>query len=314
MTAAGLLTVSDVRHAYDGRPVLQGVDLALNPGEIYALLGANGAGKTTLIRTLCGRLKPDLGTVLLNGLDPARVPAARAVLGLVPQEIALYPHLTVAENLATFASLAQVPRAAVAEAVQRAMGLTRILDRADVPVRHLSGGYQRRTNIAAAIVHQPRLLILDEPTVGVDIDARAALDSVIRGLRDLGVAILMTTHDLDQAGGLADRVGFLQAGRMVLEGAPTTLLASAFGERMEVVVQLSETPNPETIERLGQEGLAPVEQRADLWARLDSDGYESAGLLHTRLQAIGLSAREIRVRAPSLHHLFSRVTDGKAAG
>jgi len=315
VTAAdGLLTVSDVRHAYDGRPVLQGVDLTLNPGEIYALLGANGAGKTTLIRTLCGRLKPDAGTVRLNGQDPARVPSARAVLGLVPQEIALYPHLTVSENLATFASLAQVPRAAVAEAVQRAMSLTRILDRAHVPVRHLSGGYQRRTNIAAAIVHQPRLLILDEPTVGVDIDARAALDSVIRGLRDLGVAILMTTHDLDQAGGLADRVGFLQSGRMVLEGAPATLLASAFGERMELVVQLSEAPNPEAAERLGQEGLAPVEQRADLWARLDSDGYESAGLLHTRLQAIGLRPREIRVRAPSLHHLFSQVTDGTVAG
>ncbi|PTS91046.1 MULTISPECIES: ABC transporter ATP-binding protein [unclassified Caulobacter] len=315
MTAAdGLLTVSDVRHAYDGRSVLQGVDLTLNPGEIYALLGANGAGKTTLIRTLCGRLKPDAGTVRLNGQDPARVPSARAVLGLVPQEIALYPHLTVSENLATFASLAQVPRAAVADAVQRAMSLTRILDRAHVPVRHLSGGYQRRTNIAAAIVHQPRLLILDEPTVGVDIDARAALDSVIRGLRDLGVAILMTTHDLDQAGGLADRVGFLKAGRLVLEGAPAALLASAFGERMELVVQLSEAPNPEAAERLGQEGLAPVEQRADLWARLDSDGYESAGLLHTRLQAIGLRPREIRVRAPSLHHLFSQVTDGTVAG
>jgi ABC-2 type transport system ATP-binding protein len=312
--AAGLLSVAGVRHGYDGRPVLQGVDLTLNPGEIYALLGANGAGKTTLIRTLCGRLKPDAGTVLLNGLDPARVPAARAVLGLVPQEIALYPHLTVTENLATFASLAQVPRAAVAEAVQRAMSLTRILDRAHVPVRNLSGGYQRRTNIAAAIVHQPRLLILDEPTVGVDIDARAALDSVIRGLRDLGVAVLMTTHDLDQAGGLADRVGFLKAGRMVLEGVPAALLASAFGERMELVVQLSAAPDPEGAERLGQEGLAPVEQRADLWARLDSDGYESAGRLHARLQAIGLRPREIRVRAPSLHHLFSQVTDGTVAG
>jgi ABC-2 type transport system ATP-binding protein len=114
-----------VVHAYGDKPVLHGVDLVLNPGEIYALLGPNGAGKTTLIKTICGRIRPDGGAVALNGQDPARVPSARACLGLVPQEIALYAHLTVAENLAAFASLAQVPRRAVPAAVQRAMALTR---------------------------------------------------------------------------------------------------------------------------------------------------------------------------------------------
>ncbi|MDB5456979.1 MAG: transporter related, partial [Caulobacter sp.] len=207
-----ILTVEAVSHAYGAKPVLRGVDLALRPGEIYALLGHNGAGKTTLIRTLCGRIRPDSGVVRLNGLDPARAPAARAGLGLVPQEVALYAHLTVCENLRAFAALAGVAPKAIEPAVKRALELTRTLDRAHVPIRHLSGGYQRRANIAAAIVHEPSLLILDEPTVGVDIDAREAVDAVIRGLRDLGVAVLMTTHDLDQAGGLADRVGFLRDG------------------------------------------------------------------------------------------------------
>jgi ABC-2 type transport system ATP-binding protein len=307
-----ILTVAGAVHAYGGRPVLRGVDLTLSRGEIYALLGPNGAGKTTLIRTLCGRIAPDGGTVRLNGRDPARVAAARAGLGLVPQEIALYANLTVRENLRTFATLAGAPRAGIEAAVERAMELTRTSDRAGVPVRHLSGGYQRRANIAAAIVHAPSLLILDEPTVGVDIDAREAVDAVIGGLRDLGVAILLTTHDLDQAEALADRVGFLRDGRMVLEGAPKALVAEAFGTQMEVLVHLAATPDAAAEARLAAEGLARTRQPA-VWARLDADGYAAAGTLDRQLRQAGLAPREIRVRQPSLANLFTRLADQELA-
>jgi ABC-2 type transport system ATP-binding protein len=307
-----ILTVTGAVHAYGGKPVLRGVDLNLWPGEIYALLGPNGAGKTTLIRTLCGRIRPDGGGVLLNGRDPARVPAARAGLGLVPQEVALYPNLTVAENIETFAALAGAPRAGMAAAVRRALELTRTVDRAHVPVKHLSGGYQRRANIAAAIVHEPSLLILDEPTVGVDLDAREAVDAVIRGLRDLGVAILMTTHDLDQAGALADRVGFLREGQMVLEGEPKALVAEAFGEQMEILVHLSEEIDTAGEIRLAGEGLERT-RRAHVWTRLDADGYAAAGRLDKRLRKVGLTPREIRVREPSLANLFTLVAERKLA-
>ena len=313
MTTSPILTVAGVVHAYGDKTVLHGVDLSLSPGEIYALLGPNGAGKTTLIKTICGRFRPDSGSVLLNGEDPARVHAARASLGLVPQEIALYAHLTVAENLAAFASLAQVPRKAVPAAVQRAMELTRTVDRAHVPVRHLSGGYQRRANIAAAIVHRPALLILDEPTVGVDIDARESLDAVIRGLRDLGVAVLLTTHDLEQAGALADRVGFLREGSLVLEGQPRTLIAKAFGLQMEVLVEFSGEPDAAGEILLAAEGLVRTAHRAKLWTRLDADGYAAAGRLDKRLRKAGLVPREIRVREPSLQNLFSLVAERKLA-
>lgn len=313
LLTAPVLTVRGVIHAYGDKPVLRGVDLSLSPGEIYALLGSNGAGKTTLIKTICGRFRPDGGEVLLNGHDPARVSAARSSLGLVPQEIALYAHLTVAENLAAFASLAQMPRRAIPAAVQRAMHLTRTLDRAHVPVRHLSGGYQRRANIAAAIVHEPALLILDEPTVGVDIDAREALDSVIRGLRDIGVAVLMTTHDLDQARGLANRVGFLREGQMVLEGQPQALITQAFGTRMEVLVAFAVEPDAAGEVLLQAEGLTKVSRRTDLWTRLEADGYAAAGRLDKRLRKIGLTPREIRVREPSLQNLFSLVAEQKQA-
>jgi len=312
VSPAPIVTVDGVVHAYGGQPVLRGVDLALRPGEIYALLGPNGAGKTTLIRAICGRIRPDGGAVRLNGRDPARVPAARAGLGLVPQEIALYPNLTVAENVETFAMLADVPRAGLAAAVARALALTRTTDRARVPVRHLSGGYQRRANIAAAIVHQPSLLILDEPTVGVDQDAREAVDAVIRGLRDLGVAVLMTTHDLDQAGALADRVGFLREGELVLEGEPRALVAEAFGARMEILVHLAEEIVADEEIRLTAEGLEPT-RRPSVWTRLDVDGYAAAGRLDKRLREAGLIPREIRVREPSLANLFALVADRKRA-
>ena len=313
MTATPILTVAGVVHAYGDKPVLQGVDLALTPGEIYALLGPNGAGKTTLIKTICGRLRPEGGEVRLMGRDPARDPTARACLGLAPQEIALYAHLTVAENLAAFASLAQIPRKAIPAAVQRALELTRTVDRAHVPVRHLSGGYQRRANIAAAIVHQPTLLILDEPTVGVDVDAREALDAVVRGLRDIGVAVLLVTHDLEQAGALADRVGFLRDGRMMLEGEPRALITEAFGVQMEVLVELFAEPDAAGEIRLAGEGLVKATRRANLWTRLDVDGYAAAGRLDKRLRKAGLIPREIRVRQPSLQNLFTLVAERKQA-
>jgi len=307
-----ILTVTGAVHAYGGKPVLRGADLTLRPGEIYALLGPNGAGKTTLIRTICGRIRPDGGTVLLNGHDPARVPAARSGLGLAPQEIALYQDLTVSENLRAFAALAGMARAAIAPAVGRALDLTHTAHCADVPIRRLSGGYQRRANIAAAIVHEPSLLILDEPTVGVDIDAREAVDAVIRGLRDLGVAVLMTTHDLDQAGALADRVGFLREGRMVLEGEPRALVTEAFGDQMEILVHLTAEVDTVGEIRLAGEGLERT-RRSLVWTRLDADGYGAAGRLDKRLRALGLAPREIRVREPSLANLFTLVADQKLA-
>jgi len=310
--ATPVLTVSGAVHAYGGKPALRGVDLVLRPGEIYALLGPNGAGKTTLIRAICGRIRPDQGVVLVKGRDPTRVAGARSGLGLVPQEIALYPNLTVAENIQTFAALADVPRAGLAAAVRRALELTRTVDRAHVPIRHLSGGYKRRANIAAAIVHEPGLLILDEPTVGVDLDAREALDGVIRGLRDLGVAVLMTTHDLDQAGALADRVGFLRDGRLMLEGKPHDLVAEAFGDQMEILVHLAREIDTADEIRLAAEGLERT-RRPMIWTRLDADGYAAAGRLDKRLREAGLTPREIRVREPSLANLFTLVADRKLA-
>ena len=312
MSERPILNVWRAEHSYGARKVLRGIDLALRPGEIYALLGPNGAGKSTLVGAICGRLKLATGEVAIDGLDPHKDAAARAMLGLVPQEIALYGHLTVRENLQTFGRLAGVKGRTLADSVQRAMHLTRTLEREHVPVKHLSGGYKRRVNIAAAILHRPALLILDEPTVGVDIDAREALDAVIRNLRDTGVSVLIVTHDLEQAGGLADRVGFLREGRKIMEGAPRHLIQQAFGDEMEILVHLAAETDSAGEILLAGEGLER-QGKTNIWTKLDAGGYATAGRLDKRLRKAGLEPREIRVRQPSLQNLFTLVADWRRA-
>jgi ABC-2 type transport system ATP-binding protein len=305
-----ILEVQAVRHAFGAHQALKGVSLEVRPGEIYALLGPNGAGKTTLVRAICGRLKPDGGEVRLVGRNPFSDGEARAALGLAPQALALYPQLTVAENLQTFASLAGLKGRAVAAAVARAMAVTTTAERADALVRHLSGGFQRRVNIAAAILAQPRLLVLDEPTVGVDQTAKLAIGDALSRLKGEGVGILLVTHDLDQAGALADRVGFLREGQKVLEGAPDALIADAFGDQMEIEVDMGASSATDA-GHLAQEGLRRDD--SGVWRRLAPNGYALAGQLGQRLKAQGLIPREIRVRRPSLEQLFALVAEARRA-
>jgi len=305
-----ILTVDAVRHAFGLRQALRGVSLEVRPHEIYALLGPNGAGKTTLARAICGRLKPDEGAVRIGGRDPFRDGEARALLGLAPQALALYPQLTVAENLQTFAALAGLKGHAIPPAVAHAMDVTHIAERSRSLVRTLSGGFQRRVNIAAAILAGPKLLVLDEPTVGVDLPARDAITEALRLLRAEGVGILLVTHDLDQAQHLADRVGFLKDGEKVLEGAPDALIADSFGSRMEVEVDVE--PSDAEATGLDAEGL----QHGDTpgtWTCLSAEGYALAGPLAERLTARGIVVREIRVRRPSLQQLFARVAETRLA-
>jgi ABC-2 type transport system ATP-binding protein len=305
-----ILEVQAVRHAFGAREALKGVSLEVRQGEIYALLGPNGAGKTTLVRAICGRLKPDSGEVRLIGRNPFSDGEARAALGLAPQALALYPQLTVAENLQTFASLAGLKGKAVGAAVARAMAVTSTAERAGALVRQLSGGFQRRVNIAAAILAAPRLLVLDEPTVGVDQIAKQAIGEALTQLRAEGVGILLVTHDLDQAGCLADRVGFLRDGEKVLEGAPEALISDAFGDQVEVEVDVGEA-NAADASHLADEGLSLDEN--GVWRRLAPDGYALAGQLGQRLRAQGLTPREIRVRRPSLEQLFALVAEARRA-
>lgn len=298
-----LLTARGLTLAYGGRRVLDGIDLMLARGETLALLGPNGAGKTSLMRLAAGRLPPDAGTVHVEGRVPHADRTARAAIGWVPQEIALYPRLSVAENLGVFASLAGVSRRSRSAAVAAAMALTDIEPIAKSLVGQLSGGYQRRVNIAASLMNRPRLVLLDEPTQGVDLSARAAIHTVLQRLRAEGTAILIATHDFVEAERLADRVAFMALGRIVREGVLTDLLVKLRAGAPEREVILSGTPDDPAEVVLRRLGFAPHEAGLVWRAAERGSGLDGAALLGT-LRAQGVPASEVRVRAPGLESLY----------
>jgi ABC-2 type transport system ATP-binding protein len=298
--------VHDARRRIGDRPVLQGVDLQLRRGEIYGLLGPNGAGKTSLVRAICGRLALDSGSVRIGGADPGREPRARRRLGVVPQAIALYPDLTVLENLEILGRLAGVARRDLPAAIDRALGWTDLSDRRRDPVSTLSGGMQRRLNIAAGTLHDPEVLLLDEPTVGVDPSAREKIHELLQKLRARGLAILLTTHDLEQAESLADRIGILVGGRIRAEGSLESLVRSAFGDSRELTVSLSRDPDEDGRALMRREGLTAVDDERR-WTGSLAGGYESLSGLGDRMSAVGLAVAEVRVREPGLRGVFFRL-------
>ncbi len=306
-TADSLLGLSGISKHLGGRRVLDDVSLNVSPGELVVLLGPNGAGKTTLLGTACGRIAPDAGTARLAGGNPRRDVSVRRNLGFVPQEIALYPYLTVRENLEVFGRMMAVEKANLADKVRDALAWSGLADRADDRVDTLSGGMQRRLNIVASVLHQPTLVMLDEPTVGVDVNARERIHELLRRLRADGLGILLTTHDLLQATTLADRVIFLVGGRVRLEGAPDALIRQVFGEHKEITITLAELPGDEHHRQLAISGLSPVHD-GRTWTGSVAYGYDGVADWHQRLTEMSLAAAEIRVCEPSLEGVFLRLT------
>ncbi len=305
-----VLQVDALHVRYGERQVLNGLTLNLAAGEVFGLLGPNGAGKTTLIRSVCNRIQIESGTITILGRPVADRRALHRI-GLVPQEIALYPHLTARENLKTFARLNGVARSRAPAAIDFAISAARLAKQVDDPVHSLSGGWKRRVNIAAAVLHRPSLLILDEPTVGVDIEARNALHQVIKTLRDAGMAVLLATHDMDQAETLCSSVGFLRGGVLSPAGNPSKLLEIAFKGQDEVLLRLREQAPPKVSEifsRLGFIGDANSLERRRL---SEVTPAEQARLART-LQDRRFGIREVRFRKPGLESLFLHLKEPEA--
>lgn len=308
--AKNLLDINGLRFGYDNKPVLRDVNLRIDAGEVFVLLGPNGAGKTTLVKLICGRYRAVGGQLRLLG-GPVR--QARHAIGLAPQDIALYPHLTARENLCAFARLAGVPRADAVDAADRALRTAELSRHADEPVARLSGGYRRRANIAAAVAHRPRLLILDEPTAGVDADARHAIQRAIRSLAAGGIGVLLITHDLTHAEPLADRVGFLVDGRIEPQGSSADLLRRYFGDDRELEVRLAHPPDDLQRDRLRELGLNATADEL-LWLRRSFADTAGAEALGKALESSGLIVQELCVRRPNLASLYRRLTRAAEAG
>jgi ABC-2 type transport system ATP-binding protein len=285
---------------------VNGITLELRSGECLGLLGPNGAGKSTLIRSIVGRVIPDAGTIQVFAA-PADSTAARNSLGWIPQELALYPRLTCRENLQSFGRYHGLSGATLEQAVDRCLGWSTLTDRAGELVKNLSGGMKRRLNMAAGMIHQPKLVLMDEPTVGVDPQSRNHIFEMIEKLRDEGMSIIYTTHYMEEAERLCDRVAIVDHGKIIALGTNAELVQNAFGSRSQVLARFAGA-DVETNERVAlwvaQHGGQPVDGAAQFTIEHPT---EIAGLLEDSAKA-GLELLDVSLRKPNLESVFLHLT------
>ena len=220
-----MIAIQQLTKTYGHIQALAGVDLSVKKGELFALLGPNGAGKTTMVRIMTGLTRADSGTVLLNEMDISRHPtAAKRQVGLVPQVLNLDTELTVSRNLDLHGRFFSLPRRQRRNRIEELLAYVDLSDRAQTLVKHLSGGMKRRLLIVRAMMHRPRILFMDEPTVGLDAAIRRRVWSIIRRIQNEGTTILLTTHYIEEAEYLAGRVAFIDRGKIVAVDQPETLV------------------------------------------------------------------------------------------
>jgi len=212
-----MIKVRDLKKSFGDKIVLDKLSFSIDQNAIYGLLGPNGAGKTTTINILCNLLDADAGTISIKGNPVSEI--TKPLIGIVPQEISIYQELTCKENLLFFARIYGLQGSEKAERTNELIQTLNLNEYENTKVANLSGGWRRRVNISVALVHSPSILILDEPTVGLDVEARYELWELIKNLKDSGVSILLTTHQLEEAERLCSCIGILQEGRIVAEGS-----------------------------------------------------------------------------------------------
>jgi ABC-2 type transport system ATP-binding protein len=297
-----IVEINALRKSYaSGFEALKGVNLTIEEGEILALLGPNGAGKTTLISTVCGITTATAGHVRVGGHDTiSDFRAARAMIGLVPQEINLEPFEKV-QNTVKFSRglFGHAPNPTLIEKILRQLSLW---DKRDAQIRELSGGMKRRVLIAKALSHEPRVLFLDEPTAGVDVELRRDMWEVVAELKRDGVTIILTTHYIEEAEAIADRIGVIANGEILLVEEKDTLMARMGKKELEV--QLSE-PIAEVPASLASDALRLSEDGAALIYSYDTRS-ERTGItkLLADVAAAGLVLRDVVTRQSSLEDIF----------
>ncbi len=306
-----IVEIEDLRKTYAGGfEALKGITLSIERGEILALLGPNGAGKTTLISTICGITMPGAGHVRVGGHDVVtNYRQARAMIGLVPQEINLEPFNKVIDTVTYTRGLFGKPRdPAKIQAILKQLSLW---DKRNSRVMELSGGMKRRVLIAKALSHEPDVLFLDEPTAGVDVELRKDMWDIVAGLKAQGVTIILTTHYIEEAEAIADRVGVINGGELLLVEEKDALMARLGQKTLQIELQEAVAAVPEA---LASYQLELVEGGAALRYTYDTRG-ESTGItrLLSDLSAAGLSLRDLQTQQSSLEDIFvGLVSEGAA--
>ena len=281
---------------------VDGISLALSSGECLGLLGPNGAGKSTLIRCIVGRALADAGRITVFGFAVG-TSEAREALGWVPQELALYPRLTCGENLAAFGRYHGLSGSKLAQSVTWCLEWAALGDRAGDLVKNLSGGMKRRLNMAAGIIHRPRVVLLDEPTVGVDPQSRNRIFEMIEALRAEGTAIIYTTHYMEEAERLCDRVAIIDHGRIVAQGTNRELIQNSFASRSQVLARFA-GPSDEIAAWVERHNGRLVDGAAQFTIEQST---QIAGLLDDAAKA-GLELVDVSLRRPNLESVFLHLT------
>jgi ABC-2 type transport system ATP-binding protein len=303
-----MLQVENLAKTFGEIRAVDGVSFRVDAGRIFGLLGPNGAGKTTTIAMICGLVPPGAGRITVDGLDLRTQPAAvKRRLGVVPQEIALYEDLTARENLDFWGGIYGLKGKALAARREELLTLVGLADRAREPVRNFSGGMKRRLNLALGLVHEPKLILLDEPTVGIDPQARINVLDVVRGLARDGAAVLYTTHYLEEAESLCDELAIMDHGTIHAQGTVEALKA-ALGEGSVLTLQGA----------FGKQDVAAAVERSGELRALELDdgrallnvprGRAGVGAALEILYASGLQLADVTIKEPNLEDLFLKLT------
>jgi linearmycin/streptolysin S transport system ATP-binding protein len=301
---APMLRCAGLRKRYGDRTAVDGVSFEIAPGECYGLLGPNGAGKTTTISVLCGLTTCDEGEISVDGFAGGTL-EAKAAIGYVPQDLALYPDLSAVENLSFFGELYGLAGKELQARIAETLELVGLADRGKDRVATYSGGMKRRANMAAGLLHRPRLLVLDEPTVGVDPQSRNA---ILETVAQLGIAVLYTTHYMEEAEKLCDRIGIIDDGRLVAEGTAQALIAAHGGEdRVHLACARADLDELAS----GCRELAHVHHVHEVDGALELTTDRGPALLPA---VVSLAARHdveltgVEVRSPNLEDVFMNLT------
>ena len=307
MAGMSLLRVERLSKTFGAIRAVDSVSFEVRPGEIYGLLGPNGAGKTTTISMICGLLKPDAGEVWVAGAgfwsDPQK---AKRIMGVVPQELAIYEELSGRENLEFWGRMAGLtPRDARSRAAELLEALT-LTDRAKDAVNTYSGGMKRRINLGCALLHRPQLLLLDEPTVGIDPQARLNILEFIRNLRASGTAILYTTHYLEEAETLCQRIGIIDHGRVLAEGTLSELQERLGGDRVFVLEADFKNTSPDAWD--GFHKRFRVIQKSERQLVVAAIGARDPSECLKDLLDLPVHAENVTLKRPSLNDVFLQLT------
>jgi ABC-2 type transport system ATP-binding protein len=298
------LEIRDVAKSFGDLRALDGASLALQAGEILGLLGPNGAGKTTLVRSVVGRVRPDSGTVRVFGRPPDD-PLSKASVGYVTQEIALYPILSPAQNLAAFGRYQGLRGEPLEKAVAESLRWTGLAERAKERTERLSGGMRRRLNIAAGTIHGPKLLLLDEPTVGVDPQSRERIYEMIEALSRNGVSLLYTTHYMEEADRLCDRIAIIDHGKIIALGTKEELVRRTLGAGRMLTIETETPVTPTLREALEKRGASIADGTVHF--SVTEPAREIPDLLEA-FRTDGVRIRDLTLKTATLEAVFLHLT------